>query len=183
MKILAIQVGLPKTIMWNGREIVTSIYKESIPGPVMLRTFNIEGDGQADLRVHGGRDKALYAFGLDAYAWWVTNRPQDEYPYGAFGENITLDVLREDLVHIGDIYELGDAVVQVTQPRFPCFKLNAKFEDKTMGKTFTESKRSGVYFRVLKEGHVTVGDSLVLQERAENTPTIEHLFLNRPERA
>ncbi len=180
MKLFSIQVGLPKTIEFNGRVIVTSIYKEPVTGPVMLRTYNLEGDGQADLTVHGGRDKAVYGYGLDAYAWWVANRPQDEYPSGAFGENLTFNSLPENQIHIGDTYSLGDAIVQVSEPRFPCYKLNAKFADKTMGKTFMQSQHSGVYFRVLKEGKIGVNDELKLMRRDEHSPTVQHAFLNRP---
>ncbi len=162
MKVLSIQVGKPKTIQYQGKEVSTGIFKEPVNGPIMLNFLNLEGDGQADLRVHGGKDKALYAYSYDAYASWQKLRPQDTFSYGAFGENLCFETLPENKMYIGDTYELGDAIVQVAQPRFPCYKLSIKFNDPKILKQFMQSGRPGVYFRVLKEGLINVGDSLKL---------------------
>jgi MOSC domain-containing protein YiiM len=180
MKILSIQVGLPRSVTYGGKVITTGIFKDPINGPVKLRTLNIEGDGQADLKVHGGRDKALYAYSFDAYPWWQTNRPQDSYEYGAFGENLTIDQLPENSTHLGDTFELGTAVIQVTEPRFPCFKLGIKFKDPTILKTFMKSKRSGIYFRVLKEGTIATGDSLRLVGKEQTSVSVQEIFLMDP---
>ncbi len=172
-------VGVPTTVTWNNKEFKTSIFKKPVEGPLLLRTFNLDGDEQSDLRVHGGADKALYMYGADSYEWWKQNRP-GEYPFGSFGENLTIDRLPEAEVHVGDTYQLGNAIVQATEPRFPCFKLNAKFNDKTMATTFMSSGHSGIYFRVLQEGTIQIGDTLELLERVDDSISIQHAFLNRP---
>jgi len=179
MKILSIQVGKPKTIEFNGKQITTGIFKDPVSSPVMLRTFNLDGDGQADLKVHGGRDKALYAYSSDAYLEWKKLRPQDEFPSGAIGENLTIDFLPEDQIYIGDTYEVGKAIVQVTQPRFPCYKLAAKFQDNEIRKQFMKINRSGVYYRVLQEGFVGVGDEMKLLNREKSTLSIAEVFRNK----
>jgi MOSC domain-containing protein YiiM len=160
MRILSIQVGTPKTFLHRGKSVSTAIFKEVVSGPVMLRTLNLDGDGQADLTVHGGPDKALYAYGFDAYPAWQNLRPQDQFTYGALGENLTFDTLPEDQLCIGDTFALGDSQVQVAQPRFPCYKLAVKFDDPKILKQFMQLKRTGVYFRVLQEGRINVGDEL-----------------------
>ncbi|MDZ4677797.1 MAG: MOSC domain-containing protein [Oligoflexia bacterium] len=177
MKILSIQVGTPKTITYRDHEITTGIFKSPINTPVKLCRLNLESDGQADLKVHGGVDKALYAYSHDAYGWWEKNRPQDKYEFGAFGENLTIDHLPEDKIYIGDTFEIGKAIVQVSQPRFPCSKLVAKFNDPSILKTFNKSNRPGVYFRVLKEGIIEAGEILTLISQEEILVSIEELFI------
>jgi MOSC domain-containing protein YiiM len=176
VEILSIQVGLPKSVRYGDKEIMTGIFKEPVQGPVMLRRLSLEGDGQADLRVHGGVDKALYAYANDVYSQWKQLRPRDEFSYGAMGENLLITSLREDLVMIGDTFELGEAVIQAVQPRFPCFKLSIKFNDPSILKDFMEINRPGVYFRVLQEGHLTVGDRLKLVDREEVYVSVQELF-------
>lgn len=162
MKILSIQVGKPKAIHYQGQTVTTGIFKDPVPGPVMLRMTNLDGDGQADLSVHGGIDKALYAYSCDAYSEWKTLRPQDSFSFGAMGENLTLDVLPEDAIFIGDVFQVGAAQVQVSQPRFPCSKLGVMYKDPAILKQFMNINRPGVYFRVLKEGLIDVGDEFKL---------------------
>ena len=129
MKIQSIQTGLPRVLRFRGREISTGIFKKPVPGPIFVGTLNLDGDGQADLTVHGGRDKAVYAYSSDAYSGWSDIRPHDAFEGGAMGENLTVDHLPEDRLHIGDTFKIGGAVLQVTQPRLPCYKLAAKFND------------------------------------------------------
>jgi MOSC domain-containing protein YiiM len=160
MKILSIQVGLPREVPWEGKKVSTGIFKEPIVGRVWVRRLNIEGDGQADLTVHGGADKAIYAYGSDAYTWWKSRLPETDFAYGAFGENLTVDLLDENRVCLGDIFQVGGCRLQVAQPRFPCFKLGIKFGDMGILKTFMESGRPGIYFRVLAEGQIQKGDEL-----------------------
>lgn len=169
MKILSIQVGLPREVEFNGKVVKTGIFKDPVTGPVQVNTTNLAGDRQADLTVHGGPDKAVYAYSFDAYDWWKNERPADDFPYGAFGENLTVDHLPEDKIYIGDTYELGGTILQVAQPRFPCYKLGVKYNDLRIIKTFMKAERPGVYFRVLKEGKVEAGDTfkLVSQERVK----------------
>lgn len=162
MKIISIQVGLPREVEWQGKLVSTGIFKDPVPGPLLLRGFNLAGDGQADLSVHGGERKAVYGYGADAYPWWKKTIPGTDFPWGAFGENLTFAELDEKKICAGDIYRLGSAELQVTEPRFPCFKLGIKYGDMKVIKTFLDSRRSGVYFRIHKEGMVDRGDELQL---------------------
>ncbi len=169
MKIQSLFVGTIRSLNYNGKPVDTGIIKNRISGPVMLRKLNMDGDKQADLKVHGGLDKALYAYGGDAYSWWKANYPKHSYGESAFGENIVFDTLPEDKIFIGDLFQVGEAQVQVTQPRFPCFKLGIKYNDPQIIKAFMKSQRPGVYFRVIKEGMVAENNDLVLltQEKAK----------------
>lgn len=176
MKILSIQVGLPKTVVFEGKSVTTGIFKTPVSGPVFMSALNLEGDGQADLKVHGGRDKAIYAYGHDTYPEWQALRPGDSLEYGAFGENLTLDELREDEVFVGDVYALGTAKIQACQPRFPCHKLGVKFRDPGILKQFMDYGRPGVYYRVVEEGVIRAGDTLELVEREETLVSITELF-------
>ncbi len=176
MKIISIQVGMPKNILYNHKTVTTGIFKTPINGPVMLRQLNIDGDGQADLTVHGGRDKALYAYGNDVYKDWKRLRPKDDFPFGAMGENLTMDSLPENSIYIGDTFELGAAIVQVAQPRFPCYKLAVKFDDVSILKQFVKLSRPGVYFRVIKEGLINVGDELKLISQEKVLCSVNELF-------
>ncbi len=175
MNLLSIQVGTPQSIVHQGREILTSFFKQPIDGPVLVKTLSIEGDTQADLRVHGGRDKAVYAYAADAYSFW-NDRYKTTNPYGSLGENLTFDELDEDKIAIGDIYDLGQCRLQVTQPRFPCFKLGVRFDDPQAVKVFNEFCRPGVYFRVLREGEIESGNSLKLIERVDDFISVKEVY-------
>ncbi|HET9236543.1 MAG TPA: MOSC domain-containing protein [Oligoflexus sp.] len=176
MKIVSIQVGLPKAIEFRGRTITTGIFKNPVNGPVLVEATNLRGDKQADLTVHGGIDKAVYGYSLDAYSWWQQERPQDELQPGAFGENLTIDSLHEDQIFVGDTFEVGTAVLQAVQPRLPCYKLGIKFNDKSVVRTFMESGRPGVYFRVLKVGTIEAGDEFKLTDSDQVKVSILKLF-------
>lgn len=167
MKLLSIQVGLPREVRWQRRTVSTGIFKEPVQGPVMLRTLNLDGDRQADLSVHGGTHKAVYLYPAEHYGPWRAELPGVELAWGAFGENFTTEGLVEDEVHIGDRFRIGEAEVQITQPRMPCFKLGIRFGDPGMVERFLESRRSGFYVAVLREGRVEAGDSI---ERLETDP-------------
>lgn len=163
MKLLSIQVGLPREVRWQRRTVSTGIFKEPVQGPVRLRTLNLDGDRQADLSVHGGTHKAVYLYPSEHYAPWRAELPGVELAWGAFGENFTTEGLVEDEVHLGDrfrIGRIGGAEVQVTQPRMPCFKLGIRFGDPGMVERFLESRRSGFYVSVLREGHVEAGNPI-----------------------
>ncbi len=165
MKILTIQIGKVKKVDYRGKPVETGFFKEQVKGPIKLLLLKLEGDEQADLKVHGGLDKALYAYPYDSYAEWKKLRPEHSYEPGAFGENLCMETLDERTIYIGSIYRLGEAEIQVTQPRFPCFKLGIKFNDPSMIKSFMSFGRPGVYFRVLKEGMIKEGDVLELIEQ------------------
>ena len=179
MKVLSIQVGLPKPLTRGGETITTGIIKKPVKGAVHAGPLGLEGDGQADPRFHGGRDKAVYVYPHDAYAWWKEKRPKDDFPYGAFGENLTLDSLSEEEVLVGDVYEVGGAALQAVEPRRPCRTLAFKFGDPKMVKQFMESGRSGVYCRVVKEGPIRAGQALKLVSREKGAVSIRALFLKK----
>jgi MOSC domain-containing protein YiiM len=171
MKLISINVGLPRTVTWQNQTVTTGIFKEPVSGPVMLRTLNLEGDRQADLSVHGGADKAVYAYPAEHYVYWRKELPGVELPWGAFGENFTVEGLLEE-VNIGDRFRIGTAEVMVTQPRLPCYKLGVKFGRADMVKRFLASRRTGFYFAVLKEGEVNAGDPIELISRDKNNVTV-----------
>lgn len=172
MKIVSLNVGLPRLITWQGETFETGIFKDPVEGRVMLRTTNLDGDRQADLTVHGGPNKAAYAYSSEHYEFWRTELAKQVDNWGAFGENFTTAGLLETTVSVGDQYRIGSAVVRVTTPRLPCFKLAAKFRSNDILEQFLRSGRSGFYFSVTKEGEVGAGDEFELLEKEDPTLTI-----------
>jgi MOSC domain-containing protein YiiM len=173
MKLLAVNVGLPREVEWNGRTVRTSIFKAPVPGRMQVRKLNLDGDQQSDLTVHGGVDKAVYVYPSEHYAFWRRELPNADLNSGAFGENFTTEgALDDQAVHIGDRFRIGSAEFVVTQPRMPCFKLGIRFGRPDMVKRFMHSGRNGFYFAVAKEGEVAAGDSIELLMRDENGVTI-----------
>jgi MOSC domain-containing protein YiiM len=168
MKLLSVNVGLPRELEWKGQIVRTSIFKEPVAGRVRVSTLNVEGDQQSDLTVHGGVDKAVYAYPSEHYPFWRQELPGMDLPWGVFGENFTTEGLFEETVHIGDRLRIGSAEFVVTQPRMPCFKLGIRFNRSDMVKRFLQSGRTGFYFAVLKEGEVVAGDSIELLEKDQN---------------
>jgi MOSC domain-containing protein YiiM len=158
MKLISVQIGRPRKVQWHGKAVTTGIYKEPVTGRIMLRRLNLDGDRQADLTVHGGREKAVYVYPSEHYALWRAQLPGMDLPYGMFGENFTTEGLDETSVHIGDQFRIGNAVVDVTQPRMPCYKLGIRFGRADMPKRFHASGRCGFYLAVLREGDVGAGD-------------------------
>lgn len=167
MKILSVNVGLPREVTWQGKVVTTGIFKEPVKGPVMLRTLNLDGDGQADLTVHGGVSKAVYAYPSEHYAFWRAEFPEMNLSWGMFGENLTTEGLLEDAVYIGDRFRVGQTELMVTEPRMPCYKLGIKFGRADIIKRFLASRRSGFYFAVMREGMVSAGDALELIGREQ----------------
>jgi MOSC domain-containing protein YiiM len=159
MKVVSVNVGLPREVVWKGKSVTTAIFKHPVEGRVKLATLNFEGDRQADLKVHGGRDKAVYAYPSEHYAFWRAELPGVELPRGSFGENLTVEGLLETEVNIGDRFGIGSAELVVTQPRLPCFKLALKFQRDDIIKRFLDSRRTGFYLAVTQEGDVGPGDS------------------------
>ncbi|HLX82702.1 MAG TPA: MOSC domain-containing protein [Terriglobales bacterium] len=174
MKLVSVNVGLPRLITWQGETFETGIFKDPVVGRerVLLRATNLDGDRQADLTVHGGPNKAVYAYPSEHYAPWKAELHKPDLTWGAFGENFTTTGLLETSVSIGDHYRLGSAVIAVTTPRLPCFKLAAKFKSERIIAQFLRSGRSGFYFSVVKEGEVGAGDDFQLLEREDPTLTI-----------
>jgi len=159
-KIISVNVGLPRNIVWHGSDVTTGIFKEPVEGRAFLRKLDLDGDRQADLTVHGGEFKAVYCYPLEHYAYWTKELPGYDLKMGNFGENFTAEGLLEDSVHLGDRFSIGSAEVVVTQPRLPCYKLGIRFQSDAMVKRFLASKRSGFYFAVAREGEVGAGDEI-----------------------
>jgi MOSC domain-containing protein YiiM len=168
MKIISVNVGRPRLVVSNGQPVSTGIYKTPVEGRVMLRELNLDGDRQADLNVHGGPTKAVYAYPEEHYGYWRGELPGTELPWGMFGENFTTEGLDESKVNIGDRFRIGSAEVTVTEPRMPCYKLGIKFGRADIIRRFLTSGRTGFYFSVLREGEVGAGDDVELIERDEN---------------
>lgn len=165
MKIVSLNVGLPKLVIHNGEPVSTGIFKEPVTGPVVLRTLNLEGDRQSDLSVHGGPYKAVYGYPSEHYEYWKHELPDMKLPWGMFGENFTTTGLYESELGIGDKFRVGSAVLRVTQPRMPCYKLGIRFGRSDILRRFLASGRTGFYFAVAQEGTVAAGDEIELLER------------------
>ena len=177
MKLISVNVGLPRVVMSNGEPVSTGIFKEPVAGRVMLRTLNLDGDRQADLSVHGGPSKAIYVYPSEHYDYWKQELPEMELPWGMFGENFTTAGLFESELSIGDKFRAGSAVVMVTEPRMPCYKLGIKFGCSDIVKKFLASERTGFYFAVLQEGEVGAGDSIELIERSKHSVRVSDITL------
>ncbi|OGI54068.1 MAG: hypothetical protein A3D32_08780, partial [Candidatus Muproteobacteria bacterium RIFCSPHIGHO2_02_FULL_60_13] len=166
MNLISINIGLPREITHGGQTVTSGIFKEPVAGPVRLGRLNLEGDGQADRRVHGGADKAVYVYPFEHYAFWAGELGRDDFSHGQFGENFTTRGLLEDGVCIGDVFEIEETRVQVTQPRTPCFKLGIRMAEENFPERFTSANRTGFYLRVLEEGMIAAGDAIEWVERA-----------------
>jgi MOSC domain-containing protein YiiM len=159
-KLISVNCGLPRQVTWRGITVTSGIWKEPVAGRVALRKLNLDGDGQADLKVHGGAHKAVYCYPLQHYDYWRAQLPGRDLPMGSFGENFTISGFSEDTVCIGDRFAIGSAEVVVTQPRLPCYKLGVKFDMEDMVKRFLASGRTGFYLAVTHEGEVGAGDEI-----------------------
>ncbi len=160
MKLISVNVSLPKEVQHKGKSVSTGIFKAPVQGRVMLRELNLDGDGQADLTVHGGVHQAVYVYPVEHYDYWREKLGRNDLSFGQFGENFTVAGMLEDQIHIGDIFRAGAAMMQVTQPRVPCYKLAIKMQMPRFPKLFMASGRTGFYLRVLQEGEVGAGDAI-----------------------
>jgi len=174
--LVSCNVGKPVRVNHRGREVLTSIFKAPVEGPVHLSRLNLAGDQQADLTVHGGFEKAVYVYSADHYSYWRHELSREDLPWGMFGENFTIDGGTEPTIGIGDRFQIGSAIVQVTQPRMPCFKLALKFGRPDMVKLFWASGRSGFYLSVLQEGEVRSGDPWVWIGQADARVTVSEVL-------
>lgn len=165
IKLVSVNVGLPREVTWHGMNVTTGIFKQPVEGRVALHSLNLDGDRQADLTVHGSEDKAVYCYPAAHYEFWKNELPGRELPMGMFGENFTIEFSEdatspEDSIHIGDRFSVGSAEVIVTQPRLPCYKLGVRFQMDDMVKRFLASGRTGFYLAVTREGEVGPGDQI-----------------------
>jgi len=175
VRVISLNVARPRLMVYKGVTINTGIFKKPVSGRIALRTLNLDGDRQADLSVHGGPYKAVYAYPSEHYRYWRQELPEMDLPWSMFGENLTTEGVGEDELHIGDRFRIGSATVMVRQPRMPCYKLAAKFQRDDMIERFLISGRSGFYFSVEQEGEVGVGDSMELISRVPDGITIAEM--------
>jgi MOSC domain-containing protein YiiM len=172
VRLLSVNTGLPREVVSHGRTVVTSIWKRPVSGRARVDRLNIAGDQQADLVVHGGPEKAVYAYPSEHYEYWTRELPGADLPWGSFGENFTTEGLLEQALAIGDRLRVGSAEFLVTQPRMPCFKLGIRFSRDDMVKRFLQSGRSGFYLAVLRQGEVGAGDPIEVTQREAHGITV-----------
>jgi len=176
MKIVATNIGEKRTVHWKGQEVITGIFKYPVNQGILLEKTDVQSDAVVDRKYHGGIDKACYAYSSDYYDRWKPLHPDLEWSYGMFGENLTIEGLNERTLSIGDVFKVGDAIIEVSEPRQPCMKLNVRLNSSLAVKQFVEYGRSGAYFRVLKEGKVKSGDILELQSKGEPELMVYDVF-------
>jgi len=167
MKLLSTYVGRPKEVPYQGKTVTTSIFKEEVFGSIKVNFLNLEGDQQSDLKVHGGTNKAVYAYPFEHYAFWEEKRSDLKFQAGLFGENLSITGLDEDSVSVGDVFRIGSVVFEATSPRLPCFKLGIKMNDPSFIRDFMQAERTGFYFKVLEEGVLEAGNAI---ERVSEDP-------------
>lgn len=176
MIVRSVNVSLPKRVQLKNKTVTTGIFKQPVSGRVAVNQFNLAGDQQVDLVNHGGEHKAVYGFASDHYAFWQQQLGQTEIHYGQFGENLTIDGLDENTLCIGDQLQVGESVLEITQPRVPCFKLGLAFSREDMPRLFVQNAATGIYFRVIETGSVASGDEVKLRQAHPAKLSVQRLF-------
>ncbi len=176
MKVVSVNLGERKSVSYNGKIIETGIFKYPVNSSIFLGEEDVENDAVIDRKYHGGKDKAVYAYSEKHYEYWKNLYPNLNWEYGMFGENLTITNLEETTIFVGNQYKLGEAIVEVTKPRQPCMKLGLRFGTQAILKQFWNSTKSGIYFKVLKTGKVSIGDLLIPIHIAENSKTIAEVY-------
>ncbi|WP_299524957.1 MOSC domain-containing protein [uncultured Lutibacter sp.] len=176
MKVVSVNIGEKKTINYKGKTIETGIFKKPVNHPIFLGKEDVENDVVIDRKYHGGIDQAVYAYSENHYQYWKELYPNLDWYYGIFGENLTISNLEETKIQVGNVYKLGEVILEVTKPREPCMKLGLVFGTQKILKQFWNSTKSGMYFKVLQTGNVTVNDELILITQSENYPTIAVVY-------
>ncbi|WMI65879.1 MOSC domain-containing protein [Aestuariibaculum sp. YM273] len=176
MQIKATNISIPKTVIWNNKPVQTGIYKTPTEGPIYLGKSDVKHDSVIDRKYHGGEFKACYLFSENQYEFWKLLYPNLDWNWGMFGENLTVSNLDETKLYVGDTYKVGSAIIQITEPREPCWKLGVKFGSQEVLKQFINHGFSGTYVRVLEEGDVNIGDTFQLIESTQNSVTIHQFF-------
>jgi len=174
-RLIAVNVGLPRDIAWKGRTVHTGIWKDAVRGRCRVSRLNVEGDGQGDLAGHGGEQRAVFAYQIESYQYWQEQLKRTDFVHGQFGENFTIEGLPDDVVCIGDRYQIGGAVFEVTQPRVTCYRVGIRMNEPRMPALLTSSGRPGFYFRVLREGEVGAGDEIVNVGEARERMTVTEI--------
>lgn len=176
MKVISTNIGKREVHTWKGKTAATGIFKKPINSPIFLGLEDVSTDVVVDRKYHGGINQAVYAYSANHYEYWKKLYPHLDFNFGMFGENLTISDLDETSIFVGDMYKLGTAIVEVTKPREPCFKLIFRFQDEAIVKQFWDSTFSGVYFKVLQTGTVKKGDILQLIKKSENKTTISEVY-------
>lgn len=176
MKVISVNLGERKVLNYKGKIVETGIFKFPVNQPIFLGKEDVENDAVIDRRYHGGIEKAVYGYSQNHYAYWKKLYPNLEWNYGMLGENLTISNLEETEILVGSTYKLGEVLLEVTKPREPCYKLGIRFGTQEILKQFWNSTKSGIYFKVLQTGNVSVGDELILVNKAENSPTIAEVY-------
>jgi MOSC domain-containing protein YiiM len=174
-RLLSVNVGLPRDIAWKGRTVHTGVWKNPVTGRCRAGRLNLEGDGQGDLAGHGGEHRAVFVYQIESYRYWQEQLKRSDFVYGQFGENFTIEALPDDAVCIGDRFQIGTALFEVTQPRVTCFRVGIRMNDPRMAALLTSSGRPGFYFRVLREGEVAAGDEIVKVGEAAERMTVAEI--------
>src|SRR4051795_2101741 len=160
-KLLSVNVGMPKDVSWRGKTVFTGVYKDAVSGPRPVRKLNVDGDGQGDVGGHGGEQRAVFVYQFDSYRHWERELGRDDFVYGQFGENFTVQGLGDDEVCIGDRYRIGSALFEVSQPRVTCYRIGLRLDDPRIPALLVSHRRPGFYLRVLEEGEVQADDEIV----------------------
>lgn len=176
MKVISVNLGELKVINYKGKIVETGIFKYPVNQPIFLDTEDVKNDAIIDRKHHGGIEKAVYGYSQNHYAYWKELYPNLDWNYGMLGENLTISNLEETEIFVGNTYKLGEALLEVTKPREPCYKLGIRFGTQEIVKQFWNSTKCGIYFKVLQTGNVSVGDELILVNKAENSPTIAEVY-------
>lgn len=176
MKVISTNLGLPTTVLWNGKKEQTGIFKYPVNNPLHLGVTDVDNDTVIDRKHHAGVHKACYIYSADQYPYWKELYPNMEWNWGMFGENLTIEGLDESKLRIGAIYKIGSALVQITQPREPCYKLGIRFNNQKIIKQFVKHNYPGTYVRILETGNVAMGDELLLMKQSENPLTIYQYY-------
>jgi MOSC domain-containing protein YiiM len=176
VEVVSTNIGESTSLHWQGRDIQTGIFKYPVEGPLVLGPTRVKGDVISDPKHHGGHDKACYLFSADVYPYWQERYPHLPWQWGMFGENITVKGLDENDLIIGSVYSLGTALVQITLPREPCYKLGIRFGDQKILEEFIRHGHPGTYVRVLDAGHVSRGDALILQKKAQEALSVAQVY-------
>jgi ferredoxin-NADP reductase/MOSC domain-containing protein YiiM/ferredoxin len=170
--LLSVNVGMPKDVPWQGKTVFTGVFKDPVAGPRRVRRLNVDGDGQGDLAGHGGEQRAVFVYQLDSYRYWERELGRSDFVYGQFGENLTVEGLSDDDVCIGDRYQVGTAVFEVTQPRVTCYRVGIRMNDPRIPALLVSHRRPGFYFRVLEEGEVQAGDEIIKLASGQEQMTV-----------
>ena len=176
MKVVSVNIGERKTVVWKKKTIETGIFKKSVEKPIYLGEEDVVGDAVVDRKYHGGVDQAVYCYSAEHYNYFKILYPDLDWDFGMFGENITFDDLNEEEITVGSTYQLGECLIEVTKPRQPCYKLGVRFGTQKIVKQFWNTTKSGIYFKVLKTGYVKSGDELILLSKPENSESIATVY-------